>query len=67
MVFPPDCILADDLTITWVTGKPPINPDTILPAPCATSSLLVGVTLFEGLAYRWPQHIAMFLDSQQGQ
>ena len=48
MVLPPDCILAEDLTITCVTGRPPINPDTILPAPCATSSLLVGVTLFRG-------------------
>ena len=26
LVLPPDWILADDLTITWVTGKPPIKP-----------------------------------------
>ena len=41
-------IFAEVLTTTDVSGKPPIIPDTILPIPCAFSSLLVGVTLFNG-------------------
>ena len=43
LVLPPKLIFAELLTITCVSGKPPINPDTILPNPCAFNSLLVGV------------------------
>ena len=46
--LPPKLILSDLLTITCVTGNPPIKPDTILPKPCAFNSLLVGVTLLSG-------------------
>ena len=31
--FPPDCILAELLTITCVMGKPPIMPEIIFPVP----------------------------------
>ena len=41
-------MLAELLTITWVTGKPPIKPDKILPTPWAHNSLLAGVTRFLG-------------------
>ena len=48
LVLPLDCMLAELRTITCVIGKPPIKPDTILPAPCASNSLLVGVTFLWG-------------------
>ena len=48
LVFPPDCIFAELLTITCVTGSPPIIPEMIFPAPWANNSRLVGVTLFSG-------------------
>ena len=35
-------------TTTEVRGSPPKNPETMLPAPCASSSRLVGVTRFRG-------------------
>lgn len=34
---------AELLTITLVTGKPPIKPEVMLPTPCANNSLLVDV------------------------
>ena len=48
LLFPPDWMLAELLTITCVIGNPPINPEIIFPAPCAKSSLLVGVTFLFG-------------------
>ena len=47
-VLPPKEIFAELLTITCVTGKPPINPEKIFPNPCAFNSLLVGVTPLSG-------------------
>ncbi len=41
-------MLAELLTITWVTGNPPINPETMFPIPWALNSWLVGVILFCG-------------------
>src|SRR5690606_5565061 len=46
--LPPDCTLAELLTITCVIGKPPINPEIMFPVPCANNSLLVGVTFLSG-------------------
>ena len=39
LVFAPKVIFAELRTITWVTGKPPIRPETILPRPCAGAFL----------------------------
>ena len=44
-VFAPKVILAVLRTITYVTGSPPIKPESKLPKPCALSSMLVGVIL----------------------
>ena len=46
--FPPDWILAELRTITCVIGRPPINPEMMLPIPCAFNSLLVGVAKCSG-------------------
>ena len=46
--FAPEFTLALLRTITLVTGKPPINPATELPIPCANNSLLVLVILRSG-------------------
>ena len=48
LVRPPLMIFAELRTMTWVTGSPPNNPETIFPAPCATNSRLVGVTRLSG-------------------
>ena len=48
LVFPPALTFAELLTMTEVSGRPPISPEIILPKPCAFNSLLVGVTLFNG-------------------
>src|SRR5690606_24862495 len=47
-VRPPACAFAEERTITDVMGSPPRNPLAILPTPCATNSLLVGVTRLKG-------------------
>ena len=44
LVLAPEFTLAEERTITLVTGSPPNSPDTILPKPCAFNSRLVGVT-----------------------
>ena len=44
----PAFTLAEVLTITAVTGSPPIKPEITLPNPCAFNSRLVGVILFCG-------------------
>ena len=44
-VLPPALILAEVLTITAVSGRPPIMPEMKFPSPCAFSSRFVGVTL----------------------
>ena len=36
-VLPPDCTLAELLTITCVIGSPPMSPEIIFPAPWASS------------------------------
>ena len=41
-VLPPEATFAELRTITEVTGRPPINPATILPTPCAINSRLGG-------------------------
>jgi hypothetical protein len=48
LVFAPAFTLALLLTITLVSGSPPISPLVKLPNPCATSSLFGGVTLLIG-------------------
>src|SRR5678815_2925068 len=40
--------LAEERTITEVMGRPPINPEIILPMPCAFSSRSLLVTLWYG-------------------
>ena len=43
LVSAPDITLAEDRTITEVTGKPPIMPETMLPLPCASNSQFLSV------------------------
>ena len=46
--FAPELIFAELLTITEVTGRPPKNPQAILPIPCANNSLFVFEALLSG-------------------
>ena len=47
-VSPPASTLADDRTMTLVSGRPPIRPDSMLPAPCAIISRFLSLTRRRG-------------------
>ena len=48
LVALPVWMFAEERTITWVMGSPPIKPLTVFPTPWANNSRLVGVTRFWG-------------------